>query len=266
MEPDGRAPPDRRAQGRLLRGRHCARVHLVAQRGDRGVSRRVAPSERDAPRGIVLRQWPTGGIEAMQRSDEGREVDRGLVQIGEGRNQDGLALKPPVDRPLEPVPGAGPPVRERGRDGEGEERGEPREPGALLDQGGDLLRPARQPHDHHVAQSVEGVVGPKGPDWCKRQLRPVGELRGEQRPNERHVDVEARRRASSAALAAHRLVVRSSWSRSPVVAPRRHGQVGTALGRHGSTDHDEVEKVGGGLECRPRMRAKNGGLCRGGKQ
>jgi hypothetical protein len=54
----------------------------------------------------------------------------------------------------------------------------------------DRRRPQRQPHDHVVAEAIQGVVGPGGRDPLDREVGPLRLLHLEQGPHDRGIAVD----------------------------------------------------------------------------
>lgn len=188
VDPDRRAVPGGRAQGRLPGRRRRVQVEAGAeapQLGDRGPRLGVVRRERAAAVGGRAAR----GIGAAQRGDERGEVLGQLLWRGDGPCDRVLALEPAVDRPGPGIPLAGLTTAEHARHGHRKPGCEPRQPAALH---GHVVRAAGgagEPYGHVVAQAEHRVHGAAGREPLDGQMGPSGELRGEQAAHERYADV-----------------------------------------------------------------------------
>jgi hypothetical protein len=148
---------------------------------ERGANVPVAVGEGTAA--TVCRLGRARKLDAVQRRDE-------VCDVGD-RKRTGrqVALNPGVHGPEPRVPAAGPPARDRPWDRNRQLRGEERKPAELEV----VLRfgavAARDPHRELLAEPVDDVDRAVA-GALERQVRPARELLGEERPDERLVDVE----------------------------------------------------------------------------
>ena len=173
MNPHRRAVPVRCSERHVPRRRHGGGVDRVSERADSRARGLVARPERAAAasRGRAARR-----IDAPQRSDELREIDRCASSV-EGHARRVFALEPVVDRPLVRVPLAGRTAGNWRRHAERQERRQLRQPLELLVQRpSPPATPPRQPNGELVAQPVDRVVGPAHGQRFDRELRPLREL------------------------------------------------------------------------------------------
>jgi hypothetical protein len=118
------------------------------------------------------------------------EVAGGGLWVGESRRVEGGAVQPAVDAPGERELVGGGAGGQGFGDGQRQVRGQPGQPGqVLLDLAG-VACGTGQAYRQFVADAEGRVVGAGGGHVADRVVRPLGELVGEQPPDQGGVDVD----------------------------------------------------------------------------